>query len=170
MTSHSGIPLCNKYEGICKKYEEICRKYEGIWRNISIYWIWHPHMGSGTWKNSKLFPHIGIGTWKILSFSPYTDSGPWRNSEVSPTPYRLWDLKFSELLFPYRLWDLKNSELLPPYRSSLSHIDGGGGGGGGRVYSRISNSAIYYDSLISNSTPRSQKFSWIWRHQHGEGV
>ena len=27
-TSHSGIPWCNKYEGICEEYEGICGKYE----------------------------------------------------------------------------------------------------------------------------------------------
>ena len=60
--------------------------HEGIWRNMSIYWIWHSHIGSGTWKNSKLFPHIGFWIWKNSALPP-------------PSTYRL--------ALPCRLWDLE---------------------------------------------------------------
>ena len=72
--------ICQKYEGIWSNYVKIWRNMWKIWRNMSIYWIWHSHIGSGTWKNSKLFLHIGFGTWQ--------------KSELPPPSYRLWKISF----------------------------------------------------------------------------
>ena len=64
-----------KYVENMEEYVENMKEYGEI---ISIYWIWHSHIGYGTCKNSKLFPLRGFGAKKN-----------------------------SELLFPYRLWDLE---------------------------------------------------------------
>ena len=48
-----------------KKYVANMKEYEEIYR--CTYWIWHFHIGSGTWENSELYPHMEKHeTWNMI--------------------------------------------------------------------------------------------------------